>query len=333
LTIRNHPPSLTSTSQTVHKAIQQQPQQQQQQQQEEISPQPRGRKTVESAISSSGLAQSSRIGLHVFQPHPVDFHQPELEHTLEVMMMMTPSSSIQFVHHLLTLEEQKEFLQEHASQCYTDKDVLLQQWEQLTPTLKMELWKYCALYAYSGIFMESEGVLLQPLASAILTESSSSKLQHSIAALSTVYEDTIHSGFLAMKDTQSPIMKQMVDILVETSVKDLERDSLFLSQMLYRLVSAEIDDGDASEKEDGQKLIPGVYGEWTLWSLSCHFDPLPVSFKSGSDLGQDVGGGAPWGEQRLQTKLERNLEGVIGRGTHITVPRYHRYVGLRSLRV
>lgn len=258
-----------------------------------------GRKTME---------QVEQKRIPVFQPHPKDFQQPELQHTIQAMIM--PSI---FQHYMYSLSEQLKFLQQFAAQCYPDDpSVLLQQWDLLSNTHKIELWKYCALYTHGGIFVEAEGVLLSPL--------SQDALILNVAVLSNVYVNTIHGGFLAVKEMHSPIMKQMIDVLVETSNQEIEKNPLFLSQRLFQLISASID----------VPMKPGVLGEWKLWSLSCRFDPLQVggSKLTTTNNPSDIvsGGGAPWGEQRLQTKVERNLEGLIGRGTQVTIPKYHRYV-------
>jgi hypothetical protein len=253
------------------------------------------------------MEQVEQKRIPVFQPHPSDFQQPELQHTIQVMT--TPSI---FQHSLYSLSEQLKFLQQYAAQCYpNDPSILLQQWDLLSDTYKIELWKYCALYIYGGVFVEAEGVLLSPLSQDVL--------QLNVAVISSVYANTIHGGFIAIKDIKNPIMKQMIGILVETSFDELQKHTLFLSQHLYHLISADV-----------PNMKPGVQGEWKLWSLACRFDPIQVTgygkfANSHSDSVTD--GGAPWGEQRLQAKLDRNLEGVIGKGTQVTIPKYHRCVG------
>jgi hypothetical protein len=270
---------------------------------EEYAPVRRGgRKTME---------QVDQKRIPVFQPHPRDFQQPELQHTIQAMMM--PSI---FQHYMYSLSEQLKFLQQFAAQCYPDDpSVLLQQWDLLSNTHKIELWKYCALYTHGGIFVEAEGVLLSPL--------SQDALSLNVAVVSNVYVNTIHGGFLAVKEMQSPIMKQMIDVLVETSNQEIEKNPLFLSQRLFQLISASID----------VPMKPGVRGEWKLWRLACRFDPLQVGGSKLTSTANAVDsvsdGSAPWGEQRLQTKSERNLEGLIGRGTQVTIPKYHRYVACR----
>mmetsp|Transcript_6853 Transcript_6853/g.9983 ORF Transcript_6853/g.9983 Transcript_6853/m.9983 type:complete len:851 (-) Transcript_6853:106-2658(-) len=240
----------------------------------------------------------------VFQPHPSDLQQPELQYTIPVMM----SSSI-FQHHLYTLVEQRQFLQKFASQCYSkDPTVLLQQWDKLSNSNQVELWKYCALYVHGGIFVEAEGVLLSPMMS---------NLNYNVAVLNSVYANTIHSGFIAIRDAKSPIAKQMIHVLVETSGEELEQSPLFLSQNLFQLIST-----------DAGTMEPGLQGgDWKLWSLRCRYDPLQLGAHS-PVVGETVvsSGGSPWGEQRLQAKLERNLEGIIGKGTQVTIPRYHRHL-------
>jgi mannosyltransferase OCH1-like enzyme len=258
-----------------------------------------GRKTME---------QVEQKQIPVFQPHPSDFQQPELQHTIQVMM--TPSI---FQHSMYSLSEQLKFLQQYAAQCYpNDPSVLLQQWDLLSSTYKIELWKYCALYTHGGIFVEAEGVLLSPLLQ--------DALQRNVAVISSVYSNTVHGGFLAIKDIRSPLMKQMIDVLVETSFDELQKHPLFLSQQLYHLISADL-----------PTMKPGVQGEWKLWSLTCRFDPLQVAGDgkiANSPLDSVTDGGAPWGEQRLQAKLDRDLEGIIGKGTQVTIPKYHRHLEL-----
>ena len=266
-----------------------------------------------SSRKAMGVAlEEESTKIPVFQPHPSDLQQPELQYTIPVMM----SSSI-FQHRLYTLVEQRQFLQTFASQCYSkDPSVLLQQWDKLSNSNQVELWKYCALYVHGGIFVEAEGVLLSPMMTS---------LNSNVAIVNSVYANTIHSGFLAFRDAKSPIAQQMIHVLVETSGEELEKNPLFLSQNLFQLIST-----DAGTMEPG--LEQG--GDWKLWNLRCRYDPLQLGTHTSSVVEESVvsSGGSPWGEQRLQSKLERNLEGIIGKGTQVTVPRYHRYVDIYIFR-
>eukprot|EP00591_Stephanopyxis_turris_P002829 CAMPEP_0195523994 /NCGR_PEP_ID=MMETSP0794_2-20130614/23555_1 /TAXON_ID=515487 /ORGANISM="Stephanopyxis turris, Strain CCMP 815" /LENGTH=794 /DNA_ID=CAMNT_0040654123 /DNA_START=498 /DNA_END=2882 /DNA_ORIENTATION=- len=244
--------------------------------------------------------------IHVFQSTPQNKKQI---HTLAAMM--TPPSSnggnsIELHHHALNTQQQADFLKKYGSSCYTPPNngisastpnMVLERFEEMTEVnYQIELWKYCSLYLYGGIFLDGEGVLLRSLGDAFLSDEYIN--MRNVAPLSELYPRTIHGSILGLGRRGSKIAEKMVGILVETGNEELKRDSMLLSRNLYDLIKREVvntssNNSGEEEEEDGNvvpSLSVGDYKEqgWRILSQSCRFDPLE---KAMNDVEEDEDSG------------------------------------------
>jgi hypothetical protein len=126
------------------------------------------------------------------------------------------------------------------------------------PHLAMELLKYCALSLHVGsVYIDSESPLLVSL-DLLLAK------RRNVAILNDSFlPRAIHGSFLWLQDTT--VAKDMLKILVTTSLRVLESSPLLLPRSLYDLLAAQAGVG---------KLSAGPNGDWYLWQHSCTVDPL-----------------------------------------------------------
>mmetsp|Transcript_77505 Transcript_77505/g.116500 ORF Transcript_77505/g.116500 Transcript_77505/m.116500 type:complete len:750 (-) Transcript_77505:356-2605(-) len=126
------------------------------------------------------------------------------------------------------------------------------------PHLAMELLKYCALSLHAGsVYIDSESPLMVSL-DLLLAK------RRNVAILNDSFlPRTIHGSFLWVQDTS--VAKDMLNILVTTSLRVLESSPLLLPKSLYDLLAARAGVG---------KLSAGPNDDWYLWQHSCTVDPL-----------------------------------------------------------
>ena len=178
-------------------------------------------------------------------------------------------------HSVLTPAEQRSYLTTHGKECYpssdNDDDLLVERYDLFiaSPTLinlATELWKYCALYAEGGIYVDAETAPLAALGDVLLNW----KYKTDSTAVSTNYvvmSDTQDAGvsptllngdsisdsvttasslgtgrpiaissLLAIASKQHSVPMKMIAKLMETSAEILEEDALLLPKTLMALI-------------------------------------------------------------------------------------------------
>jgi hypothetical protein len=250
--------------------------------------------------------------LKVFQPHPSIVDQADLEFGMSTLIYS--SDTLEVEHVVSTLEEQRGFLETYGKECYKvegdqDEDgpsLILEQWDAFgaakqspLKTLQMELWKYCSLYKYGGLFVESEALLLQPLANLQFGDSN-------VAVASNMYPQTLYGGWMYVSQPRSEVAQYMLSVLVETDMSQLVQDPLYLAKQAYKALHSSV-----------QK------GKWDVWGQSCHMDPMPVPSSSVSTT--DTSGGA-FGSVTSRTPMSAESQILGPIASQVFVPRYHRYV-------
>ena len=247
------------------------------------------RKNIEQEVSQP------KKQLKVFRPHPSILKQPDLDNGLDVMLESTASVDVE--HLLFTLQQQRAFLEQYGSQCYTpsDSSPILEQWDifgsaKPNPlvTLQIELWKYCSLYIHGGLYLEAEAMLLQPIVNAITAQ------DKNIAVFSSVYSDTVHGGLMYITQPKESAVQYMLSVLMETDVNLLVRDPLYVSKMAHKAVTSST-------------------SGWMLWRQSCHLDAVPVHPTTTLDATESFG----------NTRVSQVLGPI---GSQVFVPKYHRLV-------
>lgn len=164
-------------------------------------------------------------------------------------------------HVTLNPERQEEFLKQ--SQCRIGA---LQRYRDFMGAnqahLAQELWKYCALYQYGGIYLDAESPLLLAVEDLVYHHGS-----QNLAVLSSgeYFPNSIHGSLLSLKAPQSTIAKEMVSVLVETPIETLSTSALLIPNKLHRLIS------------DDKSV-------WHLLETWCSVDPLRKGKNSHSHL-------------------------------------------------
>lgn len=160
----------------------------------------------------------------------------------------------------LSPEEQRLFLLEYGQRCSSvlgtgntnnapPNNILLDQFDFFRSSTKYgkistQIWKYCTLYLYGGIYVDSDVTTLNSLSDILLsisddktTTDGTTKHFHydpNIAILSSEY---IQDDFLYLSRKHSPVAKQMLIELSTLTEETLRKDPLHMSQQLHSFIS------------------------------------------------------------------------------------------------
>jgi len=250
---------------------------------------------------SSLQAQPSGPTMRVFQPR-----RDEVDHRrMAALILAGPpspedglaSSSIAIEHVAATAEEQRQYLVANGPKCYgggnaSDNNEVLEAYDALLDMtlgryLAAELWKYCALAAEGGAYVDSgaDAALLATFRDAFLTDSSAEDGRgdhktevvlpvRNVAILGdsrvTFTEKTAHGSLLVLNRSQSPVARGMVKVMVETDAKDLAVDPTSLSRSLHGLIAQDVSGETSTDHRNGQGLSSGNRGSWKLLHQRCH---------------------------------------------------------------
>jgi hypothetical protein len=124
--------------------------------------------------------------------------------------------------------------------------------------LAQEVWKYCALSVYGGMYLDAESPMI-PAIEDLLDK------HHNMAVLSdSVSPETLHGSLLLIRETHSTISIDMLRLLMVTPEDDLDALPLNVAKNLYRLVK---------EQVSASSLTPGANRDlWYLLDQQCSSD-------------------------------------------------------------
>ena len=174
-------------------------------------------------------------------------------------------------------DEMRTYLSKHPCPSKTNNADLIQKFDALieSPTTKqyaLELYKYCHLYNTGGVYLDEDTKFLVEMQD-VLNWSSNNKLNYAVVSdsadsgVETMYEsvdialpvtkaasfqggDDVTTGgtmassvitapLLAVASEENAVMKKMLELIVETSVKRLEEEALLLPKALMKYVREE----------------------------------------------------------------------------------------------
>lgn len=187
------------------------------------------------------------------------------DHPVASMQRRTFEETSEAVEHImLSLDDQEKFLRTHSC-----GQGVVERFEELRSHdldhLAQELWKYCALAASGGMYLDSSSPLLASVDTLL-------SRQTNIAVWSdSSFADTLHGSLLLLRDARSPVAIGMVKVLLETPIDTLQATPLLIPRTLNDLVQAQVS-GDLSLGDNGN-------GKWLLLEQNCSVDPLRITGK------------------------------------------------------
>jgi hypothetical protein len=159
-------------------------------------------------------------------------------------------------HIVLNAKEQVEFLTSHHC-----TDGAVKRFQELPTHLAQELWKYCALYTFGGMYLDAESPLMIPV------DQLFSRTQNNVAVLADrVLTKSMHGSLLYLAQPQSSIAESMIEVLLTTSTSVLEASPLLLPRTLHDLI--------ANQVHMASLYAGSVSENWFLLQHTCHVDPL-----------------------------------------------------------
>ena len=132
-------------------------------------------------------------------------------------------------------------------------------YQKFPQNLAQELFKYCALYEYGGLYLDAESPLVESFERLI-------SLTQNVAVLNDpIHPKTIHGSVLLLREPRSKIAEQMIYVLTTTPMELLKSSPLFLPRTLYDFIANEI---------SLTELSAGGMGDWFLLQHKCNTEVL-----------------------------------------------------------
>jgi hypothetical protein len=158
-------------------------------------------------------------------------------------------------HIVLNAQEQVEFLRAHH--CV---DGAVERFQELQTSFAQELWKYCALYTFGGMYLDAESPLM------LSVDQLFSRPQNVAVLADPALIKSMHGSLLYLAQPQSKIAESIIQVLLTTSTKVLEASPLLLPRTLHDLIANQV---------HMTSLNAGSVSEnWFLLQHTCHVDPL-----------------------------------------------------------
>jgi hypothetical protein len=134
--------------------------------------------------------------------------------------------------------------------------------------LAIELLKYCAFVHYGGgLYLDSTSPLVDTFDHILFSKASTTTTTTNMAVLNDAFlPRSIHGALLRLQNNDNDVAKDMLQILLTTSLPVLESSPLLLAKSLYDLIAAKAGVG---------KLSAGAVGDdWFFLQHSCTINPL-----------------------------------------------------------
>lgn len=174
----------------------------------------------------------------------ISFHFPVPKATIRIVGISNHHqvlrSDEEVSHILYSSDEQRDFLVKYSSLCHS-KD-LINRYDDLPLRHQRELFKYCILYMGHGNVWLDDGVFLIEV----------SELQGIKGSIGIELHQggMMHSSFLKVQQRKAPILREMIQFLMETNPQTLHSTDLLLEKTVYNKVRNDID-------------------HWTIWKVTC----------------------------------------------------------------
>jgi hypothetical protein len=159
------------------------------------------------------------------------------------------------VHIVLNAQEQVDFLSS-----YHCVDEAVERFQELPTHLAQELWKYCALYTFGGMYLDAESPLMIPVDKLL------GRTRNVAVLADPALTKSMHGSLLYLAQPQSSVAKSMIEVLLTTSTKVLEASPLLLPRTLHDLI--------ANQAHVTSLHAGSVSDSWFLLQHTCHVDPL-----------------------------------------------------------
>jgi hypothetical protein len=158
-------------------------------------------------------------------------------------------------HIVLNAQEQADFLSSHHC-----ADGAVERFQELPTHLAQELWKYCALYTFGGMYLDAESPIMMPVDQLL------SRTQNIAVLADSALTKSMHGSLLYLAQPQSTIATSMIQVLLTTPTKVLESSPLLLPRTLHDLIANQVHMASLYAGE--------VSDNWFILQHTCHVDPL-----------------------------------------------------------
>jgi hypothetical protein len=211
--------------------------------------------------NSSSPAPSQRRTRQIYSGPRIKVFSAAVDHPVAQMQRRALSDSEAVEQVMLNQAEQQDFLQ--SDPCIKGVSKRYQEFrESKMDHLALELWKYCALSANGGLYLDSESPLLASIDDLV-------GKQTNIAVWGdSSFANTLHGSLLLLRDGHSPVATGMLKVLMDTPLETLQATPVLLPRALHDLVQAQVQ-GTISVGANGN--------DWWLLEQQCSIDPLRIT--------------------------------------------------------
>jgi len=146
--------------------------------------------------------------------------------------------------------------------------------------LAEELWKYCALFHYGGMYIDSKSPILNlsSLKRLLSPGVEGDRAQTSLSGMAVLTDSfapsSIHGSLIFFNHSKSKVALGAATELVTADISELTSSPLLLARALYRLIMEEVSELNKNNNIETNLLRGGRNGDWYLLEESCSENPL-----------------------------------------------------------
>jgi len=212
---------------------------------------------------------SSKIPLNLFQTYTTRDKVPQI--VFDNVAKFAPEYKYQFFGD----KECREFLRKYFI------PEILQKFDEFEGAHKADLFRYCVLYLYGGVYLDIKTVLIRPLKEVFDHENDN----FSFYSVLSINDNTIYQGILAVKPL-SKIMLHNINFMINTSKQSAKNKYIIFTEYLFRdLKRMTIDE----TVKQGANVIKAGEGNYYLYrEKCCNQDNCPMAAKDRYGLNCNV---------------------------------------------
>ena len=158
---------------------------------------------------------------------------------------------------------------------YRDHQRYIDRFNQLHGAHKADLWRYCALYHYGGLYMDVKTVLTRPLREIFTRDDT-------LYTVNSMVTNTIYQGIIKTPP-RNPIFLQLIEYVLRSSQGDVDKDYHIFTKDFYDKLQGysgdytlfnEYCDRDACDRNDRYGLCCYIYRDKEM-IIKTRFEDFP----------------------------------------------------------
>lgn len=148
---------------------------------------------------------------------------------------------------------------------------------------KADLFRYCILYIFGGVYLDVKTVLVKPLRD-IFVENETD--YNSFYSVLSIINRSIYQGILAVRPL-SEIMKNSINYILNTSHEEIDRNYIIFTEYLYEDLER-MSKGNNNMLKSGNNIFKNKERFYLFREVCCNFITCPLEKKDRYGLSCDI---------------------------------------------